>query len=72
MALGREEKRNVSGWREIVRSLDRPGSRPEAINKPSSTRHSRVRASSARRPSPLRVDGVGSGGASADLFINQL
>lgn len=67
-ALGREEAGKGSGRRELVRSLSRPGSRPEAINKPSAARHSRVRASSAAPG----ADGVGSGEASTDLFINQL
>lgn len=51
-----------SGRRELAQSPGRPGSRPDAINKPSPARHRRVHASSA---APRAVEG-GSCEASAD------
>lgn len=68
MALGQGEVGKGWGLRELVRSLGRPGTQPEAINKPSAATQNRVRASSCAPP----ADGVRSGKASTDLFINQL
>ena len=59
-----------------MQARGRPGSGPEAINKPSPARHSRFRASSAAAPSrapppPRRLKGEGVELAQI-LFINQL